>query len=79
MVSKKYSSYAQIDQDLKILALEKEIYYEKLMQSAKETKESLSPGNLLGEVPKLALNAIGGLAGPIKSMALSFLAKKFLK
>lgn len=79
MVSKKYSSYAEIDKDLQILALEKEIYYEKLIQSAKETKESLSPGNLLGEVPKLALSALGGLAGPVKSMALSFIMKKFFK
>ena len=42
MEQKKYSSYADIDRDLEILKLEKEIHYQKLLLSVKKTKESLS-------------------------------------
>ncbi|MEL1242351.1 DUF6327 family protein [Flavobacterium flavipallidum] len=42
MAAKKYSSYAQIDNELEILKVEKEISYQKLVLSIEKTKESLS-------------------------------------
>ncbi|MFA9192438.1 DUF6327 family protein [Flavobacterium sp. FZUC8N2.13] len=42
MQTKKYSSYAQIDNELEILKIEKEISYQKLVLSVQQTKESLS-------------------------------------
>lgn len=47
MESKKYSSYAEIDRDLEILKLEKEIHYQKLLLSFQKTKESFEPQNII--------------------------------
>ncbi|MBS7230471.1 hypothetical protein KHA90_05490 [Flavobacterium psychroterrae] len=48
MESKKYASYAEIERDLEILKLEKEISYHKLVLSFQKTKESITPQNILG-------------------------------
>ena len=47
MTTKKYSSYADIDRDLEILNLERQINYQKLVLSVDKTKESLLPSNLI--------------------------------
>lgn len=47
METKKYSSYSEIDNDLEILKLEKEIHYQKLLLSFKKTKESFEPKNII--------------------------------
>lgn len=47
MEVKKYSSYAQIDSDLEILKLEKEINYQRLVLSFQKTKESVTPKNII--------------------------------
>jgi uncharacterized protein DUF6327 len=80
MENKRYSSYEEIDRDLEILKLDKEIQFRKLSQSFGKTKDSLSPGHILGgAVPKVALNVLSGLAGPIKGLALSFILKKIFR
>ena len=43
MQPKKYSSYAEIEHDLEILKLEKEIYFRKMKLSYEKTKESIFP------------------------------------
>jgi hypothetical protein len=73
MAAKVYTDYDEIERDLEILALEKEIQFQKMMQSFDKTKESLSPGNLIGNVPRMALGAI---AGPVKTLGISFILKK---
>ena len=53
MEKKKYSSYAEIERDLEILKVEKEIYYQKMLLSIDKTKESILPSKtatLLGNV-----------------------------
>lgn len=50
MEAKKYSSYAEIERDLEILKLEKEINYQKLVLSFQRTKESITPQNIMGEI-----------------------------
>ena len=53
METKKYSSYAEIERDLEILKLEKEINYQKILLSIDKTKESILPSKtatLLGSV-----------------------------
>lgn len=72
-MAKVYTDYDEIERDLEILALEKEIQFKKMMQSFDKTKDSLSPGNLIGDVPKMALSAI---AGPAKTLGVTFLLKK---
>jgi hypothetical protein len=47
MEGKKYSSYAEIDRDLEILKLEKEISYQKLVLSVQKTKEAITPENIV--------------------------------
>ncbi|VXB24248.1 conserved hypothetical protein [Flavobacterium sp. 9R] len=47
MEPKKYSSYADIDRDLEILKIEKEIHYQKLLLSVQKTKESFEPQNII--------------------------------
>ena len=47
MEIKKYSSYAEIDRDLEILKLEKELDYQKLLLSVQKTKESFTPENII--------------------------------
>lgn len=47
MEKKKYSSYAEIDRDLEVLKLEKEINYQKLVLSFQKTKESITPQSIV--------------------------------
>lgn len=47
MESKKYSSYSDIDRDLEILKLEKEISYQKLVLSFQKTIDSVTPENIV--------------------------------
>ncbi|GEL10391.1 hypothetical protein SAMN05192550_0575 [Flavobacterium glycines] len=50
MQTKKYSSYAQIDRELEILKIEKEISYQKLVFNIQKTKESFTFLNLTTNV-----------------------------
>jgi hypothetical protein len=79
MANKKYTSYEDIDRDLEILALEKEIQFKKLTQSFDKTKASLSPEKLIGSVPKMAIKAIGTIAGPLKQLGITYLLKKLFR
>jgi hypothetical protein len=47
METKKYASYAQIDRELEILKLEKEIQFKKLTLNIQKTKESFEPQNII--------------------------------
>lgn len=47
METKKYSSYAEIERDLEILKLEKEISYQRLVLSIQKTKEEITPENIV--------------------------------
>ena len=48
METKKYSSYAEIERDLEILKVKKDINYQKLVLSFQKTKESITPQNIVG-------------------------------
>jgi hypothetical protein len=48
METKKYSSYAEIERDLEILKVQKDINYQKLVLSFQKTKESITPQNIVG-------------------------------
>lgn len=47
MENKKYSSYAEIDRDLEILKLEKQISYQKIVLSIQKTKEAVTSENII--------------------------------
>lgn len=75
-MSKVYYTYAEINRDLEIMKVEKDLAYAKLLKELDETKESLEPNNLLGETPKKVMSVLGMLSGPLKSAALTYLFKK---
>ncbi len=76
MREQKYTSYDQINQDLKILKLKKEIHYRKLMQKGKETKESL---NFVSVLPDLAIGAVDAFSGGAKGAILGYLLRTIFR
>ncbi|WP_373518531.1 DUF6327 family protein [Pricia sp.] len=68
MIPKKYTSFKEIDNDLKILKLQRQIDLENLKMNFSQTKHSLQLSSLLG-----------GFGGLIKSFLISLFAKKVLK
>ncbi|MFA7446086.1 MAG: DUF6327 family protein [Flavobacteriaceae bacterium] len=76
MERKRYSSYKEIDRDLKILKLEKELQYQKLLKSGREIKESLS---FVSVLPDLAIGAVNTFSGGIKGAVLGYLLKIIFK
>jgi hypothetical protein len=68
MIPKKYSSFREINNDLRILKLQQEIDKESLRLNYRRAKSSFSPTNLLG-----------GFGGIIQTLLISLVAKKVLK
>lgn len=73
-----YSTYDEINRDLEIYKIEKDLAYQRFLITLDETKESLELKNIIGDTPKKAMNILGVLSGPLKSAALTFLFKKIL-
>ena len=63
-----YTNFEEIDRDLKILRLKREIAAETLQLQASETKKSLYPTQLLG-----------GFSGVIQKLLLSLAVKKLME
>lgn len=74
--TKEYRSFDEINKELEIMKLERDLSYAKFKKSLNNTKESLEPGNIIGETPKKVLGMLGAFSGPIKSAALTWLFKK---
>ncbi len=73
MTKRKYTSYDEIDRDLKILKLEREIQLEKIKQSGQQMKDSLSFTSVL---PDVAIGAVDTFTGGMKGAVFSFLLRK---
>ena len=69
---KEYSSFEEIDRDLKILKLRNQIDREEIRMSIEHTKESLSPISLIGGV----LGSIVQKAFVLKAVSKIFGVKK---
>jgi len=67
MIPKRYKSFTEIDQDLKILKLQQDIDRENLKYTFQTAKKSLYPTNMLG-----------GIGGIFKKLAISMVAKKLV-
>ena len=76
MNTKVYRTYDEINMDLEILKVEKDLAYARFMKDLEETKESLEPMNLIGENPRKILGILSMFSGPLKSAALTWLFKK---
>lgn len=75
METKKYSSYAQIERELEILKMEKEISYQKLIYGFKKTKESMTPINIVSGVVGSSLTAFSGSYGSLLTFAIPIVIK----
>ena len=75
METKKYSSYAEIDRELEILKIEKELSYQKLVFGIKKTKESFTPQNIVSGVIGSSLNAFSGNYGTLINLAIPYVTK----
>ncbi|MBO0330896.1 DUF6327 family protein [[Muricauda] lutisoli] len=68
MIQTQYTSFNEIDRDLKVLKLQRQIEEEKVKLAIHNTKEELYPTNILN-----------GLAPLIQKVAITLIAKKILK
>ena len=78
METKKYSSYAQINHDLEILKLEKEIHYKKMLLSIDKTKESFMPSKSLSFVNDLYKNIFSGSFGTIVKVLILYVINWYI-
>lgn len=85
MTKRKYSSYAEIDRDLEILKLEKEIEYQKLLMHIQHTKDSFTPQNMvrnfLTSLPSFSWkevlqNSYGSILNMAIPLVMGWLSKK---
>lgn len=72
METKKYSSYAEIEQDLETLKLEKEIYYQKMLLSIDKTKESILPSKSVSLLGNLYQKVFSGTYGTILKLLIPY-------
>ena len=79
MEPKKYSSYAEIDHDLKILKVEREIHYQKIMLNIGKTKESFMPSKTVSLVGDVLKNAATGPIGTILKIAVPYAINWYTK
>lgn len=73
MTKKHYTSYQEIDRDLKILKLQKEIHYQKILQQSQEIKQNLSFTSVL---PDLAIGAVDTFSRGFKGATFSFILRR---
>lgn len=78
METKKYSSYKQIEEDLEILKLEREIYYQKTLLSIDKTKESILPSKSVSFIGNLYQNVFSGTYGTILKIAIPYVINWYI-
>lgn len=79
MGTKKYSSYAQIDRELEILKIEREISYQKVVFGIQQTKDSLAPKNIIKSMIGSYMPNIIGPYGKIIKFVFPFVKKWVFK
>lgn len=72
MEAKKYSSYAEIDHDLKILKVEREINYQKIILNVDKTKESVMPSKAISFVGDVLQKSTNGPVAAILKIAVPY-------
>jgi hypothetical protein len=75
MISKKYTSYDEIDRELEILRLEKEINYQKLILTVQKTKENFTPQNLVSGFLGSYKTLFSSSYGTILNIAIPYIIK----
>ena len=72
METKKYSSYAEINHDLEILKIEKEIHYQKILLSIDKTKENILPSKSVSFIGDIYQKLFSGSVGTILKIAIPY-------
>ena len=78
MENKKYSSYAEIERDLEILKVEKEINYQKILLSIDKTKESILPSKSANLIGNLYQKVFSGMYGTMLKMIIPYVFNWYL-
>lgn len=73
METKKYSSYAQIELELEILKIEREINLQKIILDVEKTKESLLPKNIIKSFLGDYKSILSDYSGTIVNIAIPLL------
>jgi hypothetical protein len=80
MGTKKYSSYAQIELELEILKVERELNLKRIVLDVQKTKESLLPQNLiksfLGDYKSILANYSGILLNIAIPILINWITKR---
>lgn len=77
-MAKKYSSYDQINADLAMLKLEREIHLQYILLNTEKVKESLEPENLFREVLASLKLKLSNSYGMILQIAIPYLINWFI-
>lgn len=78
MDNKKYSSYAEIEHDLEILKVEREIYYQKTVLSFDKTKEIIFPSKTASFFASMYQNVFSGTYGTIIKLAIPYVINWYI-
>ncbi len=78
MEKKKYSSYSEIEYDLQILKIEKEINYQKILLSVEKTKESILPTKTFSLIEKVYDKVFSGTYGTIVKIAIPYIINWYI-
>jgi hypothetical protein len=78
METKKYSSYAQIENDLEILKVEKELYYQKMLLNVEKTKETILPSKSVSFVGNLYQKVFSGTYGTLLKIAIPYIINWYI-
>ena len=80
MEPKKYSSYAEIELELEILKLERELNLQKIILNVEKTKESLLPKNIiksfLGDYKSILSNSSGTILNIVIPLLINWFTKR---
>lgn len=79
MEPKKYSSYAEIELELEILKLERELNLQKIILDVEKTKESLLPKNIIKSFLGDYKSILSDYSGVILNIAIPLLINWFTK
>ncbi|MFZ4105177.1 DUF6327 family protein [Flavobacterium sp.] len=78
MAIKKYSSYKQIEEDLEILKLEREIYFQKTFLRIDKIKESILPSKSVSFLGNLYSKAFSGTYGTVLKIAIPYVINWYI-
>lgn len=80
MEKKKFSSYAEIELELEILKLERELNLQKIVLDIEKTKESLQPKNIIkgfiGDYKSILSNSSGVILNIAIPLIINWLIKR---